>query len=177
MENADWIYRVLDDHSIAYEAHTHAPVHTMQECAYLPFLTEDVVFCKNVMLCNRQQTDYYLVLLRPDDMFRTATVSKQLGVSRLSFAPNDALPKLLNVQSGAVSPLALFFDLDRRVKLCYERSLEDAKRYAFHPCDNSQTVILSHDVFWDRLVPLFCREPIPISLTEPPVNPVDLAYK
>lgn len=164
MDNAGWIEQVLEEHDIPYEQHSHLAAHTMAECLSLPFLGADTMYCKNVVLCNRQQTEHYLMLMRPDTAFRTAVVSKLLGVSRLSFAPSDALPKLLGVQPGAVSPLGLLFDTERRIRLCYEQSLRDCARYAFHPCDNTRTLIFTNDAFWNRLVPILGHEPIPLAL-------------
>ena len=166
MTNLDCIRAVLREHRIFYEEYEHPAVHTMRECLSLPFLDLETMYCKNVVLCNRQQTDFYLMLLQPDTAFRTAVVSKLLGVSRLSFAPADALPGLLMVQSGAVSPLGLFFDKDRKVKLCYERALRLCRKYAVHPCDNTRTMIFAHDAFWNRLLPLLCHQPIELELAE-----------
>lgn len=166
MENSDWIKRELEAHAIPFEAHTHPAAHTMQDCLALPFLEADTVYCKNVALCNRQQTEYYLMLLRPGTAFRTAVVSKQLGVSRLSFAPESALPELLRVQPGSVSPLGLFFDIDRRVRFCYESALRGYARYAFHPCDNTQTLIFTQDMFWNRLLPLLSHNPVAVTLDD-----------
>ena len=66
----------LDSHHIPYTCHEHAPVSTMEDCLALPFVNDEVMFCKNILLCNRQQTDFYLYLTPPDKPFRTANVSK-----------------------------------------------------------------------------------------------------
>ncbi|MBE5801837.1 MAG: prolyl-tRNA synthetase associated domain-containing protein [Clostridiales bacterium] len=147
------ILAFLDKLEIPYEFHEHERAFTIDDCLAMPFITEDVTICKNIFLCNRQKTNFYLMLLRPRTPFRTAIVSKALGVSRLSFAPDDALPQLLHLTSGAVSPLGLYFDKDHQITLACEKAVQETPRIAFHPCDNSATVIFSQDVFWQKVLP------------------------
>lgn len=77
------VLSLLDDHGIPYELHEHERAFTIDDCLRMPFLGPDVTMCKNILLCNRQKTQFYLMLLRPHTPFRTAVVSKALGVSRL----------------------------------------------------------------------------------------------
>ena len=114
------VLSLLDDHGIPYELHEHERAFTIDDCLRMPFLGPDVTMCKNILLCNRQKTQFYLMLLRPHTPFRTAVVSKALGVSRLSFAPEDALEGRLHLTSGSVSPLGLWFDKAHEITLCYD---------------------------------------------------------
>ncbi len=152
----------LDQNGIAYRVYTHEPAYTIDACLELPFIQEHVTICKNVFLTNRQQTDYFLMLLRPQTPFRTAVVSKALGTSRLSFAPEAALHSLLHLSSGSVSPLGLYFDQSHRIQLCYEAAVRDSMEIAFHPCDNAATVIFEQAVFWEQVLPLLGVQPIAI---------------
>ena len=93
------------------------------------------------------------MLLKPLTVFRTAVVSKALGVSRLSFAPEESLMELLHLTSGSVSPLGMLFDPDHKITLCYESGVTDTQRIAFHPCDNSATVVFDQHVFWEQVIP------------------------
>ena len=104
------------------------------------------------------------MLLRPHTAFRTAVVSKALGVSRLSFAPQNALPRLLNLTAGAVSPLGLYFDKAHAITLCYEKAVRDTAKIAFHPCDNRATVVLPQEAFWERVLPLLRVKPVAVEL-------------
>lgn len=153
------IVSFLDGLSIPYEYHIHPPAHTIEACLAMPFITDDVTICKNLFLCNRQQTQYYLLLLRPDTVFRTSAVSKALGSSRLSFAPEDSLPILLHLTSGSVSPFGLIYDHDHQIVLAAEAAVKATPRIAFHPCDNTATVVLAQDDFWHRVIPALGAEP------------------
>ena len=160
------IIAFLTDNEIPYRYFDHERAFTIEDCVRMPFIHDDVTICKNILLCNRQKTDYYLMLLRPHTPFRTAVVSKALGVSRLSFAPDDALPELLHLTAGSVSPLGLYFDTERRITLCYEKAVRDTAEIAFHPCDNSATVIFTQDCFWNRVLPLLNVQPIELEAVE-----------
>jgi Ala-tRNA(Pro) deacylase len=156
----------LRDNQIQHRYYEHERAFTIDDCVRMPFIHGDVTICKNIFLCNRQKTEYYLMLLRPHTPFRTAVVSKALGVSRLSFAPDEALWELLRLTPGSVSPLGLCFDKGKQITLCYEKAVRDTKEIAFHPCDNSATVIFSQDVFWNRVLPLLGVSPIGVEVVE-----------
>ena len=102
------------------------------------------------------------MLLRPETPFRTAIVSKALGVSRLSFAPDTALLEQLQLTPGSVSPLGIYFDREHAVTLCYEKAIRDTPEIAFHPCDNTATVIFTQDEFWNHVIPALGVHPIAI---------------
>lgn len=153
MSNKDHVLHQLDALGVPYACYEHPAAYTMEDCYRLPFVTPDLLFCKNLLLCNRQQTAFYLLVLSPERAFRTAELSRELGVSRLSFAPEEALPSLLGLERGAVSPLGLWFDREHQVRLLFERALRRPGRIAFHPCDNRATVVFEQEIFWTRVAP------------------------
>ena len=149
-----------------YKLYEHSQANTIEDCLRMPFIGPQVTICKNVFLCNRQQTAYYLMLLKPETPFRTAVVSKALGVSRLSFAPEEALHSLLHLSAGSVSPLGLYFDTDHQITLCCEQAVADTPEIAFHPCDNTATVVFGQDAFWNCVVPALGIRPVTVSRVE-----------
>lgn len=152
-QQRDLVLERLDEIGVPYVVHEHLPAHTMEDCQRLPFAGPTLAFCKNLLLCNRQQTAFYLLVISPDRAFRTAELSHELSVSRLSFAPEDALPRLLGLEKGSVSPLGLWFDREKQVQLLFERAVRRPGQIAFHPCDNTATVVFDQDVFWEQVVP------------------------
>ena len=153
MSNREKVMERLQSLHISYEYHEHKPAWTMEDCLALPYATPDVTFCKNILLCNRQKTAFYLYVTTPDKPFRTADTSKALGSSRLSFAPSECLPQMLDLESGSLSPLGLWFDAEKRIQLVFDQEIRHEGRIAFHPCDNTATVIFSQDVFFEQVVP------------------------
>ena len=144
--------------NIPHEYHEHAAAHTMADCLALPYAAPDVTFCKNLLLCNTPKTIFYLYVTDPDKPFRTSDVSKRLGASRLSFAPPECLPEILHLQPGSLSPLGLWFDPDCRIRLAFDRDIMRDGRIAFHPCDNTATVLFGQRVFWEQVVPALGHE-------------------
>ena len=141
MNNQAHVLKTLEQLNIHHTVISHAPVYTIADCLAIPGLSgEGVLMPRNVFLCNRQKTSFYLMLMQPEMPFRTAVVSKQLGVSRLSFAPEDLLPEYLGLEAGAVSPLGLLFDTEKRVQLVIDRALADLDELVFHPCVNTASV-------------------------------------
>ena len=146
--------------NIPHEYHEHAPACTMADCLALPYAAPDVTFCKNLLLCNTPQTVFFLYVTLPDKPFRTGDVSKRLGSSRLSFAPAECLPQMLHLEPGSLSPLGLWFDPDCRIRLAFDKDVQRPGRIAFHPCDNTATVLFEQQVFWEQVVPYLAHEAI-----------------
>ena len=160
MSNKARVMERLRQSGIPHEYVEHAPAATMADCLALPFAAPDVTFCKNILLCNRQQTAFYLYVTPPEKPFRTADTSKALGSSRLSFAPAECLPRMLGLVSGSLSPLGLWFDEQRLIQLVFDRDIRREGRIAFHPCDNTATVIFRQAVFFGQVVPALEHPPI-----------------
>ena len=159
MDQSNEILRHLEEAGISYTLYHHEPKWTIQDCLTTPGLDpEKAVMPKNVFLCNRQQTAFYLLLLAPLRPFRTAVVSKLLGVSRLSFAPEERLPALLGLDRGAVSPLGLLFDRDKQVRLVVDEALLSYEQLWFHPGLNTQSLEMGTRDFMERFLPSIGRE-------------------
>lgn len=140
--NAEAIYALLRSLNIPFEHTAHAPAMTMDDLTGVE-RELGAPFCKNLFLSNRQQTEFYLLLIREDKRFRTAEVSKKLGVSRLSFGGEERLFELLGVHPGAITPMGLVFDPERRVHLLMDRDLLALPRMCVHPCVNTESLVLS----------------------------------
>ena len=74
---------------------------------------ENATHCKNLVLCNRQKTKFYLLTMPFGKRFRTGPVSRQMASGRLSFAEDEILQNILHTKSGMVSPLELIFDEEK----------------------------------------------------------------
>jgi Ala-tRNA(Pro) deacylase len=102
---------------------------------------------------------FYLCLMSPDAGFRTADISKKIGSSRLSFAPEDQLMRLMRTASGAISPFGLLFDEKREVRLIVDERLQGEGRLAFHPCVNTATIAIDMNDFKDKFLPFTGHSP------------------
>ena len=160
MSTKEIIMSRIRELNIPHEYHEHAAAHTMEDCLALPYAAPDVTFCKNLLLCNTPKTAFFLYVTVPDKPFRTGDISKRLGSSRLSFAPSECLMDMLHLQSGSLSPLGLWFDVEQRIRLAFDKDVQREGRIAFHPCDNTATVLFDQQVFWEQVVPALEHEPL-----------------
>lgn len=165
MDNSSRILAALDGFGVPYELILHEPMWTIQNCLDLPQIDQaTATMPRNIFLCNRQRTAFYLLLMAPLAPFRTAVVSKLLGVSRLSFAPEELLPDMLGLDAGAVSPLGLIFDSRQQVQLVMDSALLAYPSLWFHPGVNTASVKLSTADFLRSFLPSIGREATVIDL-------------
>ena len=110
------VYDFLDNLGVSYTTLCHPAAFTMEECEMVRKDAGVPVF-KNLFLTNRQQTDFYLLMIPADKPFKTKYLSSQLGCARLSFAGAEQMDRYLHIHPGAVSPMGLIHDKDRKVRL------------------------------------------------------------
>lgn len=141
------VYRALNELNIEYERFEHPKALTMEDCESIGSEVGAVHF-KNLFLCNRQGTDFYMLLLRADKKFRTAEVSKQLGVSRLSFTTPEQLKEKLGLLPGAVTPMSLLCDEQHKITVVVDKDLLNLEKVCVHPMVSSASVaIMGKDLF------------------------------
>ena len=153
------VYARLDAMGIQYKSMEHAPAMTIGDC-----LENDKalggVTAKNYFLTTKNQKNFYLCLVRPEARFRTSDISKQVASSRLSFGTEAQMQELLRVHPGSVSPMGFLFDPENRVRLLVDAGLAQVEKIAFHPCDNTQTLVMDSKDFFDVFLPGVGHEPI-----------------
>ena len=158
-DTAREVFARLEGMGIACEWMEHAPVHTIEDC-----LENDqklhAVTAKNYFLTTKNKKNFYLCLVRPEARFKTSDISKQVGSSRLSFAGEEAMERLLKVYPGAVSPMGLLFDDEKQVRFIADSGLKDVAKIAFHPCDNTVTLAMDTADFFDKFLPGIGRETV-----------------
>ncbi len=159
-------YDFLDSLNISYQRVDHEPAMTMEACLAVDQIMGTKI-CKNLMLCNRQHTDFYLLMLPDDKVFKTSVLSKQIGSSRLSFADGEYMERFLDITPGSLSVLGLMNDHDHAVRLLIDRDLLDAEFIGCHPCINTSSLKLSVKDLMEKIIPAMGHEPTIVTL-EPP---------
>lgn len=163
-------YDLLDSLGIAFTRVDHAHADTIEDCHAVEAVLGWPV-CKNLFLCNRQKTQYYLLMMEGDKVFKTKDLSKQLGVSRLSFAGPEDMQQLLGVQPGSVTVLGLMHDREKQVQLVMDRPIYEASAVACHPCISTSTLCFSRQDLLERLLPALGHDPIVVELPDPEEEP------
>lgn len=156
-------YDFLDHLGVAYERVDHQPAMTMQDCANVDRLLGAVI-CKNLFLCNRQKTCFYLLMIPGDKHFQTKELSAQLGVSRLSFADAAHMVEFLDITPGSVSVLGLINDHGNRVQLVIDTDVLNGAYLGCHPCINTSSIRFTMQDFRDKILPTLQHPPIYVNL-------------
>ena len=157
------VYDFLDKLGVSYERIDHEPAMTMEACAEIDKVLRAPT-CKNLLLCNRQQTDYYLLLMQGDKVFKTKELSAQLGVSRLSFASPEAMEEFLDITPGSLSVMGLMNDKAFRVKLVIDKPILEAEYIGFHPCINTSSLKLTTADLFEKVIPAMGHAPTFVNL-------------
>lgn len=146
------VYDLLDSLGIKYLRVDHEAAYTMEACLEIDRLL-DCMICKNLFLCNRQKTSFYLLLIPDGKVFKTKELSKQVNSSRLSFADPQDMIKYLDITPGSVSITGLMNDHENQVKLLVDRDILDSEYFGCHPSINTSSLkIKTRDVF-EKLLP------------------------
>ena len=153
-DNENRCYDLLDRLGIEFDRTDHfdQPATTMEICADVDAALQ-VHICKNLFLCNRQKTDFYLLIMPGDKPFKTKELSKQLGVSRLSFADADAMRAMLDLEPGSVSVLGLMNDEENRVRLVIDEDVLSEEWFGCHPCRNTSSLRFRTADMIEKLLP------------------------
>ena len=118
------VYDRLEQLGISYTRVDHDHADTMEDCLLIEN-TLGARICKNLFLCNRSGTKFYLLLICADKPFRTGDVSRQLGSSRLSFCSDAQLMDKLGLVAGSVTPMALYRESARDVVVAIDEDIFD----------------------------------------------------
>ena len=175
------VYDLLDGLGIEYDRLDHEPAMTMEVCAQIDAAferttladfkanTDDdkakhAIICKNLFLCNRQKTNFYLLMIPGDKKFLTKDLSQQINSARLSFADGEAMQKYLDVMPGSVSVMGLMNDSDNTVQLLIDSDVLQSEYVGCHPCMNTSSLRMKVRDLTEKILPAIHHEPIIVKL-------------
>lgn len=146
------VYDLLDSLQIPYERVDHEAVPTIEACKEIEALL-GIGICKNLFLCNRQKTAFYLLMIAGEKTFKTKELSSQLGCARLSFADASYMEAFLDITPGSVSVMGLMNDKDKRVRLLIDEDLLQETYLGCHPCVNTSSLKLKTTDILEKFLP------------------------
>ena len=159
------VYDFLDKLSVTYQRVDHEAAMTMEACEEIDrTLGDDTAICKNLFLCNRQETNFYLLLMPGDKPFKTKDLSAQIGSARLSFAKPEFMEKYLDITPGSVSVLGLMNDHEKKVQLLIDEDVLKDPYFGCHPCINTSSLKVTTKEFTEKIIPALEHEPIIVNL-------------
>lgn len=157
------VYDFLDSLGLDYQRIDHEAAMTMEVCEEIDRVLGATI-CKNLLLCNRQETQFYLLMLPGDKVFKTKDLSAQIGSSRLSFAKAEYMEQFLDITPGSVSVLGLMNDKDKMVRLLIDEDVLKGDYIGCHPCINTSSLRLRTDDLLDKIIPAMEHEPTIVKL-------------
>ena len=159
-------YDLLDRLGVEYDRVDHAPAMTMEDCKEVDEILKSMV-CKNLFLCNRQETDFYLLLMPGDKPFKTKDLSAQIHSARLSFAKPEYMEKYLDITPGSVSVLGLMNDSEKKVQLLIDEDVMKEPYFGCNPCINTSSLKFTTEDLMQKIIPALEHEPVTVTLPVP----------
>ena len=156
-------YDFLDKLGVAYQRIDHEPAMTMEVCAAIDEVL-DATICKNLLLCNRQCTSFYLLMIPGNKHFKTTELSHQIGSSRLSFAAPEYMEAFLDITPGSLSILGLMNDKDMKVQLLIDEDVLKGEYVGCHPCINTSSIRIKTADLEQKVIPAMGHEPRIVTL-------------
>lgn len=162
------VYDFLDKLGIQYQRIDHEAAMTMEACGEIDrALGDNTTICKNLFLCNRQETDFYLLLMPGDKPFKTKDLSAQIHSARLSFAKPEYMEKYLDITPGSVSVLGLMNDSEKKVQLLIDEDVMKEPYFGCHPCINTSSLKFTTEDLMQKIIPALEHEPVTVTLPVP----------
>ena len=146
------VYDFLDSLGIEYKRADHEALMTMEACEAVDQLLGAQI-CKNLFLCNRQETNFYLLLMPGDKPFKTKDLSAQINSARLSFAKPEYMEKYLDITPGSVSVMGLMNDHDKKVQLLIDEDVMKNPYFGCHPCINTSSLKFRTEDLLNKILP------------------------
>ena len=154
------VYDFLDSLNISYQRVDHEAAMTMEACEEIDrVLGDNTSICKNLFLCNRQATDFYLLLMPENKPFKTKELSAQIGSSRLSFAKPEFMEQYLDITPGSVSVMGLMNDTEHKVQLLIDEDILKKEYFGCHPCVNTSSLKFKTTDLMERIIPALGHTP------------------
>ena len=159
------VYDFLDTLNISYQRVDHEAAMTMEACEEIDqVLGDNTSICKNLFLCNRQATDFYLLLMPGNKPFKTKELSAQIGSSRLSFAKPEFMEQYLDITPGSVSVMGLINDMEHKVQLLIDEDILKKEYFGCHPCVNTSSLKFKTTDLIERIIPALEHTPQMVTL-------------
>lgn len=157
------VYDLLDSLGIEYLRTDHEEANTMEKCNEIDRVLNTVI-CKNLFLCNRQKTEFYLLMMPGDKPFKTKDITKQIGCSRLSFADAEFMEKYLNIKPGAVSVMGLMNDKENKVRLLIDKPVMESEYFGCHPCVCTSSLKIKTADIMEKFLPAVKHIPTVVNM-------------
>ncbi len=143
----DQLLAAIEEFEIEHQTITHEALFTVEQAKKVEY-TLPGAHTKNLFLRNKKGRMLLLVVEQDHTVDLKGLRDKlQMTGGQIAFASTERLGKFLGVVPGSVSPLALFNDHEKMVKVFIQDTLLEHEWIYMHPCRNTHsTRIRTKDV-------------------------------
>jgi Ala-tRNA(Pro) deacylase len=163
LEREIHVYDVLDELNISYQRTDHEEANTMEACHEIDKVLDSLI-CKNLFLCNRQKTNFYLLMMPGEKPFKTKEISSQINSARLSFADEEKMEEFLHIRPGAVSIMGLMNDAENQVQLLVDEDVLKGEYVGCHPCVSTSSLKIKIKDIFEKFLPGIHHEAVIVHL-------------
>ncbi len=157
MENIkNKVFNILNDANIDYTIMEHPAIMTVDDGVNIAALL-DVQASKCLLLCDRHK-HYYLIMLLGEKQLDMKALAAEIGCTRLSFASEKDMIKLICTHPGAVSVMGLVNDIDNNVEFLIDNDILECKYICCHPCVNTCSIKLKTSDLLNKFLPVIHHE-------------------
>jgi Ala-tRNA(Pro) deacylase len=156
-------YEALAKLSIPFERVDTDEAITMEDCVPIDERLS-MKMVKTLLLCNRQQTEFYLFVTAGAKPFASKAFSQALGIARVSFAPKEMLETKLGTPIGACTVFSLLRKEAAGVTLVIDA---DVLKEPFYGCSDGTTtgyLKIKTDELLNVFLPSTGHQPLIISV-------------
>ena len=130
------VYKELENLGIKYERVDNDTVETMDECVEISARLGAEIR-KTIVVCNRQKTEFYLVILPANKRFDYKLFAAMMRTARVSFASAEDMEKVIGLTPGEASVMGILNDSEGKVQVVIDKAVADDEWFACNPGANT----------------------------------------
>lgn len=151
-------YEELTRLGIKFERVDNDPVEAMDECTEIAGKLGTEIR-KTIVVCNRQKTQYYLVILPADKRFDSKRFAQMMQCARVSFASAEDMESILGVQPGSATVMSILNDTDNKVQVVVDKAVADEKWFGCNPGANTTHLKIKTNNLLNNFLPAEGHKP------------------
>ncbi|MDB0439648.1 hypothetical protein C4R89_08890 [Clostridioides difficile] len=146
------VYKILDYLKIPFERVDTDTAISMEDCVLINKKL-DMNMVKTLFLCNKKKTLFYLFITTGDKKFDTKKFSKELNVSRVSFASEELFESMLGTKIGAATIFSTIIDCNRTIQIIFDKEVLENDCYGCSDGTNTGYMKIKTEYILNILLP------------------------
>lgn len=146
------VYQELERLNISYERVDNDTVETMEECVEISEKLGAEIR-KTIVCCNRQKTEFFLVVLPASKRFDSKLFAAMMRTARVSFASAEDMESLIGLTPGEASVMGILNDPEAKIKVVVDKAVADAEWFACNPGANTTHIRFKTKQLLDTFLP------------------------